>query len=289
MTCRFYKSQFPSINDNVMVVVNTINDNGIYVSLLEYGKIEGLISISELSHRRIKSIHKIVRIGGIYCVNVINVDNDKGYVDLSKRRVSPEDRKKCEDKYNDAKIVDGILKYVSSQLELDQEDLYSKIIWKYSEFDGYDVLKKINCSIITLDTTEIGEHVISLLKSSICRRLASQVIKFRADFEINCFTKNGIESIKKALKTGITEHVHINLIASPLFAITASTNNEHNEGAIVNMINHSLQLIENSIIECGGTFKLIVPPRSGDIEIKKEEEDIENENMSEENLECADE
>ena len=37
----------------------------------------------------------------------------QGYIDLSKRRVSEEEKRKCEDKFNRAKIVNGILRNVA--------------------------------------------------------------------------------------------------------------------------------------------------------------------------------
>lgn len=66
-----------------------------------------MILLSELSRRRIRSINKLIRIGRSECVIVLRVDKDKGYIDLSKRRVSPEDIQSCEDKYAKAKCVNG--------------------------------------------------------------------------------------------------------------------------------------------------------------------------------------
>ncbi len=44
---------------------------------------------------------------------VLRVDKEKGYIDLSKRRVSPEDVSKCEDRYNKAKAVNSLLRHVA--------------------------------------------------------------------------------------------------------------------------------------------------------------------------------
>ena len=64
---------------------------GAYVKLLEYDNIDGMILLSELSRRRIRSIQKLIRIGRNEVVVVLRVDKEKGYIDLSKRRVSAED------------------------------------------------------------------------------------------------------------------------------------------------------------------------------------------------------
>lgn len=44
--------------------VKSIAEMGAYVSLLEYNGIEGMILLSELSRRRIRSITKLIKVGG---------------------------------------------------------------------------------------------------------------------------------------------------------------------------------------------------------------------------------
>ena len=83
LDCRFYEAKYPEIESLVMVNVRTIADMGAYVSLLEYNNIEGLILLSELSRRRIRSINKLIRVGRNEVAMVLRVDKDKGYIDLS--------------------------------------------------------------------------------------------------------------------------------------------------------------------------------------------------------------
>ena len=46
-----------------------------------------MILLSELSRRRIRSNNKLIRVCRSEVVVVIRVDKEKGYIDLSKRRV----------------------------------------------------------------------------------------------------------------------------------------------------------------------------------------------------------
>ncbi len=82
-----------------MVNVTNISDMGAYVTLLEYDDIEvidmkitfiltfieshefsqGMILLSELSRRRIRSINKLVRVNRTEIVMVIRVDKEKGW------------------------------------------------------------------------------------------------------------------------------------------------------------------------------------------------------------------
>lgn len=83
LSCRFYKEKYPEIEDVVMVNVRSIAEMGAYVHLLEYNNIEGMILLSELSRRRIRSINKLIRVGKTEPVVVIRVDKEKGnYINL---------------------------------------------------------------------------------------------------------------------------------------------------------------------------------------------------------------
>ena len=74
ISCRFYEQKYPEIDDVVMVNVRSIADMGAYVHLLEYNNIKGMILLSELSRRRIRSINKLIRVGRTEPVVVIRVD-----------------------------------------------------------------------------------------------------------------------------------------------------------------------------------------------------------------------
>jgi transcriptional accessory protein Tex/SPT6 len=69
-----------------------------------------MILLSELSRRRIRSINKLLRVGKNEVVMVIRVDKEKGYIDLSKRRVSAEDIRRTDERFNKSKSVHAVLR-----------------------------------------------------------------------------------------------------------------------------------------------------------------------------------
>ncbi|KAJ7454873.1 eukaryotic translation initiation factor 2 subunit alpha [Mycena latifolia] len=113
---RYYQQRYPEVDELVMVQVRQIAEMGAYVKLLEYDGTEGMILLSELSRRRIRSVQKLIRVGRNEVVVVLRVDKEKGYIDLSKRRVSPEDITRCEERYMKSKSVASILRHVASKL-----------------------------------------------------------------------------------------------------------------------------------------------------------------------------
>jgi len=127
LSCRMYQNEFPEIDEVVMVQVKSIAEMGAYVSLLEYNNMEGMILMSELSRRRIRSISKLIKVGRQEPVMVLRVDEEKGYIDLSKRRVSPEDVEECQQRYAKSKLVHSILTHVATTTNTDLDELYRRV------------------------------------------------------------------------------------------------------------------------------------------------------------------
>ncbi len=67
LRCRMYRHKYPDVEETVVVLVKRIDVMGVYVSLLEYDETEGMILLSELSRRRIRSVKKLVRPLGPSC------------------------------------------------------------------------------------------------------------------------------------------------------------------------------------------------------------------------------
>lgn len=68
---------------------------------------------------------------------VLRVDKEKGYIDLSKRRVSPEDIAACEERYNRSKLVHGIVGHVAETCGVEIEELYTQVAWPLYKMYGH--------------------------------------------------------------------------------------------------------------------------------------------------------
>merc|ERR1712212_1454939 len=236
LTCWYYENKYPEIDDVVMVNVRSIADMGAYVHLLEYNSIEGMILLSELSRRRIRSINKLIRIGRSEVV-VVRVDREKGYIDLSKRRVSPEDIKKCDEKFARGKCVNSILRHVAEILEYGTneqlEELYEKTAWYFDAKLGkpgacYDIFKSAVQDPTVLDECNLEEKTKEIVVNEIRRRLTPQAVKIRSDIEVSCYEYEGIDAVKRALKAGLScctedSQIKCNLIAPPIYVFTMTT------------------------------------------------------------------
>ncbi|XP_022092543.1 eukaryotic translation initiation factor 2 subunit 1-like [Acanthaster planci] len=294
LSCRFYEQHYPEVEDVVMVNIRSIAEMGAYVNLLEYKNIEGMIMLSELSRRRIRSINKLIRVGRNECVVVIRVDKDKGYIDLSKRRVSTEEIAKCEEKYAKAKTVNSILRHVGEILHYESdsqlEELYQKTAWHFDHkyhspgYGAYEAFKTSVSDPSILDECQLDEQTRKVLMENIHRRLTPQAVKIRADIEVACYGYDGIDAVKDALFKGLdlsTEEmpIKINLIAPPQYVVTTQTL-ERVEG--LKKLNTAIELIRNSIRASGGVFNVVMAPKvvtdTEEMELAKHLEKLEQAN-----------
>lgn len=257
---RYYAQKYPSVDELVMVQVRQIAEMGAYVKLLEYDGTEGMILLSELSRRRIRSVQKLIRVGRNEVVVVLRVDKEKGYIDLSKRRVSPEDIAKCDDRYTKSKTVASILGHVASKMDnggldglgspeaqaiTDIEEkrlhlLYEYIAWPLATTYSHscDAFKLVLTSTQesdrifgSLDLPEPIKAVLPSLMATIARRLTPQPVKVRADIEVTCYTEMGIDAIRKALKRGEAESteavpIKAKLVAPPLYVLNTNASDK---------------------------------------------------------------
>jgi translation initiation factor 2 subunit 1 len=285
--CRFYEEKYPEIDSFVMVNVKQIADMGAYVKLLEYDNIDGMILLSELSRRRIRSIQKLIRVGRNEVVVVLRVDKEKGYIDLSKRRVSPEDIVKCEERYNKGKMVHSIMRHVAEKTLTPIEQLYESIAWPLNKKYGHslDAFKlSITNPDVWNDITFPSEPVAEELKSYIGKRLTPQPTKVRADVEVTCFAYDGIDAIKTALRTAEARNtaesqVKVRLVSHPLFVLT-NTCLDKNMG--IARLNEAIVDIRKSIEAAGGALTVKMEPKavteSDDAELQALMEKREREN-----------
>ncbi|GBL50365.1 eukaryotic translation initiation factor 2 subunit alpha [Candidozyma auris] len=265
--CRFYENKYPEVDEVVMVNVQEIAEMGAYVKLLEYDNIEGMVLLSELSRRRIRSIQKLIRVGKNEVAVVLRVDKEKGYIDLSKRRVSAEDIVKCDERYNKSKAVHSILRHCAEKYGVSLEDLYRTVGWPLSRKYGhaYDAFKLSITDPSIFDGIEApSTEILEELKLYISRRLTPSAIKIRSDVEVSCFSYEGIDAIKNALQQAAsvsTEQMQVKakLIAAPLYEISTQALDK-SQG--IALLEKAIEKVAEAIEASGGNCKVTMAPKA---------------------------
>jgi translation initiation factor 2 subunit 1 len=102
------------------------------------------------------------------------------------------------------------------------------------------------------------------LKSYIGKRLTPQPTKVRADIEVTCFTYEGIDAVKAALRTAEARNtadtqVKVKLVSPPLYVLT-STCLEKNDGIAV--LEQAVLDIKKNIQAAGGACEVKMAPKA---------------------------
>ncbi|XP_026421917.1 eukaryotic translation initiation factor 2 subunit alpha homolog isoform X2 [Papaver somniferum] len=263
LECRMYEAPYPEVDTAVMIQVKNIEeDMGVYVSLLEYNNIEGMILFSELSRTRIRSVSSLIKVGRQEPVMVLRVDKDKGYVDLSKTRVNEYDIATCGERYSKSKLVHSILRHVAETMQLDLEDLYIHVGWplyrkyghayeafrlivadpdtilnsltrKVSEVgpDGQELMPKLEPALTVEVKDALIENITKEVKDALIKNIKKHIVlqtTIRAHIEMICFHFDGVlyikEAMRKAEETGNDDcPVKMKLVVPPLYVLTTQT------------------------------------------------------------------
>jgi len=296
MEGRFYEDEFPKEKDIVVVVVNKITETCAYVSLLEYNGREGMLLLSELSKRRIRSVSKLLRVGRTETCKVISADQDKAIIDLSKKSVDPEDAKKKAEQYARAKGVHGVMRHVAMTHNIAVEDLCEKVVWPLNKMphefqDAYEAFKKhvneevniwemVDFSQPGKDLSDIAEKLKADIEINLRRRLITHALRMRAKVDVSCFEFEGIDAIKAALAEGLRAstsdcEVKIKLISHPLFMLTCICQ-EKSLG--MNTLDEAMEKIKKSIESAGGVFAVKSKPEL----VGQDEKEVADESGSDE-------
>lgn len=224
---------------------------GAYVKLLEYNNVEGMILMTELSRRRIRSINKLLRVGKQEVVSVLRVDTDRGYIDLSKKAVAEDDVPKTEERYNKAKEVHSIVRNTSDKCGKPMKELYQQVAWPlYAEYGhAYEGFQMCVGNPKMLDAFGLEDSAKQTLTDQVKRRLAPKALKFRCDLEVFCFGIDGVDAVKAALRAGkVVEgsdgEVKIELLASPVYVLRTTSLDKI---AGIKVLNKSIELIRAEI------------------------------------------
>jgi translation initiation factor 2 subunit 1 len=191
----------------------------------------------------------------------MRVDKDKGYIDLSKRRVSREEAIACEDRYNKGKTVYTIMRHVAETTHSKLIDLMQMIAWPLnrkfrSAFDAFQLAVSDHDTVFA--DLNVPPEIMKPLLANIRRRMTPQPVRIRADIDVTCFNEAGIDAVRDSLLMGETAGtedipVKIKLIAPPMYVLLA-TSLDKKLG--LEVVTNAITAIEKKINEFGG--KLIV-------------------------------
>lgn len=234
---RFYKRDFPELDDIVMVKIQKEDEYGYYGHLVEYEDICGFIALSELIKGKYLNKKHILKPGEMVPFSVIRLYKDKNIVDLSKKRINTDE---IAHKVHEYKICTNINKLVnecytsylkycdinSSNILYSINDIMASTIWNlYEEHEAYDEVynKILENPLLLLPTNLFEQKFISDTFTTINQRVVCKNMIIELEFKLIIIEENALEKIRDILI--ITEpiddqyKIKIILQSSPLYKV----------------------------------------------------------------------
>lgn len=196
---------FPEESDLVMCTVNNIQHNSIFVNIHEYNR-QGMITISEIAPGRIRNIRDYVTEGKVIVCKVLNVNKERGYIDLSLRRVTEGQRRQKSDEVKQELKAEKIIEMTARSLNMPFEKLYlllsEKLLKQYFYiYQAFDDI--INGTIKPKDLFEA--KIADSLEKTIRDKIKPKEIIVAGDVTISLWEENGVNILKQTLKDSVKE------------------------------------------------------------------------------------
>ena len=195
------KGGFPEESELVLCTVTNVQHNSVFAKMEEYGK-TGMIHISEVSPGRIRNIRDYVKEGKVIVCKILRVNKERGYIDMSLRRVSENQRRVKVNTIKQEQKAEKILEFVAKNLKKDTQELYKQIEpLVFSKFESlYSVFEESLDNEKIFGDLNFPKEIIKLLKETINQRIKPKIVEIEGAFSISSYDPRGLEIIKEGLK-----------------------------------------------------------------------------------------
>ncbi len=197
----FKKQGFPEESDLVLCTVTSVQFHSVFVDIDEYGK-GGMIHISEISPGRIRNIRDFVKEGKKIVCKVLRINIEKGYIDLSLRRVNESEKRRKIDEIKKEQNAEKIIEISAGKIGLKTEELYKeisdKIALNYASL--HEFFEDASKDEKVLESLGIDKKHLKIIDETIRQRIKPTEVEIKGKLKITTFAPNGIEIIKESLK-----------------------------------------------------------------------------------------
>ena len=267
------RRKFPKEGEFIVARVKEVQHQYVYVDLIDYEGLtseksaKGMIHISEISSRWIKNIRTYVRIGQKLVLRVVRIDEEKGHIDLSLRRVNSAQKKIRMKQWKYALKLENLLQFLTEvegiDLTLDQaydsigfpvqdlNDSYQETVEELKE-NGEEILSNLDGM-----TDEIKDAFLKIINENVNITTVTISGKIRLSFN----SQNGIKYIKDSLIEALqviesteTRSVDISYIAAPFYRLDVVSKDYLDAE---NILSDVMEVMEQKSNEHNGSFEFI--------------------------------
>ncbi len=196
----FKKPGFPEKGDFVICTVNEVRQYAIRMDLDEYDHKQGMLYTSEITRRLVRTLKIFFKVGRKVICKVMDVDPEKGHINLSHRRVGAGQERNKQKDWKKEKRADDLLKQLAKLNKLDIKKLHKeialKLINKYGAvFPVFLEVARGDESYLSIIDKKIATKLIALIK----QRILIPKAVIRGTLVMSSEASDGVDVVKKAV------------------------------------------------------------------------------------------
>lgn len=195
------KEGFPEEGELVLCTVTGVNPHSVFATLDEYGGRTGMVHISEVAPGRIRNIRDYVQEGKKVVCRVLQINKERGHIDLSLRRVNESQKRKKLNSIKQEQVAEKIIEQVAKQHKQKTEALYKKISDKVLEdYDGiYDLFEDVVAEEAKLEDY-MDKKIAADMTDIVKQRIKPEIITIGGDLTVTSYAPDGVKHVTKALQ-----------------------------------------------------------------------------------------
>ncbi len=195
------KRGFPEDSELVLCTVTSVQHHSVFAILEEYG-INGMIHISEVSPGRIRNIRDFVKEGKVVVCKVLRINQDRGQVDLSLRRVTEAQKRSKINEIKQQQKAEKIIEIIATKQKKDPKKFFEliseKILKEYpSVFSCFSDVAEDKVELLKLG---LDKETAAELTAAIKLRIKPAEVAIKGDLKLVSYSPEGVSIIKAALK-----------------------------------------------------------------------------------------
>jgi len=237
---------YPERGEFILATVKEVFKQGVFVTLDEYGDKKGMLHISEISLKWVRNIRDYVREGQKVVLKVLNVNPERGHIDLSLRRVNDAQRKEKLYEVKQKQRTRRLLELLTKELKLPKKEIETEILSKLKkEYDSvYEGFEAIAGDNELIDGLGIRKELRAKVLDVVNKNVKPPFVTVTGFVELRSYAPDGIDLIKESLgriqSYDSNAKIDVSYVSAPMYRVKIQA--EDYKGAE--------KLLHNSI-DCG--------------------------------------
>ena len=198
---QYQRHGWPQDDDLLLCTVTSVQYNSVFCDLDEFPGKSGMIHISEVTAGRIRNIREYVQEGRKIVCKVLHIDQAKGHIDLSLRRVNERQRIEKNQALKQELKAENLLAHLAKELKRKPEELYAEVAAPILEHYDYihQAFEAIVEETFDLGKTGLDKKLVEKLTALVKERIKPKQVDIEGTLSITTYAENGVTLVKQAL------------------------------------------------------------------------------------------